>query len=518
MSDFSSFSAPPSDYQNRARGGPGNPGGPGGSGRGQSRGPGGGQQNGFRPGAGANGSYANANFAGAQNMAPNPLSDNRPPPNNLEAEMALLNAMLFSPQAIADATEAGIKDWHFYSPVHATIFAAITDLDMSGQPVDIITVSNKLRSYSDFKAIEGEKVLLDLQSTSPVIGHASHYARIVVNHALLRKLIDNAHRVIDIGYSQPEDVGRAIDEAEGVFFSASHDRFAQSDEHIGELMEQALERMEMLFNQRSEVTGIPTGYKGYDKLLLGLQPSNLVVVGARPSVGKTSFALGMALNVALKTDHAVLFFSMEMSKLELAQRMVAAAAKVDHTRIRTGQLRKEDWAKITDAMAALKDSKIWIDDSPALTTMEVRAKARRFAHKETLGLIIVDYLQIMTPYGRKSESRAVEVGEMSRDLKILAREIECPVVALSQLSRSLETRTEKRPMLADLRESGSIEQDADVVTFLYRDELYNQESADYGAAEVIVAKHRAGPLGTVKMRFHKEFSYFVDFEDEAWAE
>ncbi len=491
MSNVSSFSSPDSGFQNRPRGGPN---------RGQT-----------------GGLLADNQFPSARNQSGNLPSDIRQPPNNLEAELALLAAMLFSSHAIADALEAGIKDWHFYSPAHASVYHAIIDLDMAGLPVDVVTVANKLRSSDQFKAIGGEKALLDLQSASPVIGHASHYAHIIISHALLRRLIDNAHRVIDIGYSQPENVDDAIDEAEGLFFSASHDRFAQSDEHINDLLDQALQRMEMLYEQKQEITGIPTGYREYDKILLGLQPSNLIVVGARPAVGKTSFALGMALNIALKTDHAVLFFSMEMSKLELAQRMVAAASKVNYTRIRSGQLRPEDWKAITDAMSRLKDSKIWIDDSPALTTMEVRAKARRFVHKEKLGLVVVDYLQIMTPYSKKNDSRAVEVGEMSRDLKILAREIDCPVVALSQLSRSLEGRSDKRPMLSDLRESGSIEQDADVVTFLYRDELYNDDSPEVGVAEVIVAKHRAGPVGKLKMRFVKEFSHFSDIDNEGWA-
>lgn len=497
MSDFSSSSNYTSSQKNRAQSN---------SGRNRS--------DSFRAGGGFR---EDNEFAPAQNRNSNSSSEFRQPPNNLEAELALLGAMMFSPQAIADASEAGIRDWHFYSPAHMSIFVAITELDMAGQPVDIVTVANRLKSSEEFKGIGGEKALIDIQSSSSVIGHASHYAHIVISHALLRRLIENAHKVIDIGYSTPEDVDEAIDKAEGLFFTSAHDRFAQSDEHIGLLMEQALERMELLYSNKQEITGIPTGYREYDKMLLGLQPSNLIVIGARPAVGKTSFALGMAINVALKTNYAVLFFSMEMSKLELAQRMIAATAKVNYTRIRSGQLRQEDWNAISNAMSKLKETKIWIDDSPALTTMEVRAKARRFAHKEQLGLIVIDYLQIMTSSSSKIESRAVEVGEMSRALKILAREINCPVVAISQLSRNLESRQDKRPMLSDLRESGSIEQDADVVTFLYRDELYNEDSSNVGEAEVIVAKHRAGPVGKTNMRFIKEFSHFSDIDTEGWA-
>lgn len=464
------------------------------------------------------GNVVSFSSASSQNKAPSPASfENRQPPSDLAAERALLGAMFLTSQAISDSLEEGLQQWHFYSPAHVRIFDAVSDLYQAGQPVDLVTVANQLRPNEGLKAVGGEDALIDIQTSTPVAGHADQYARIVINHALLRRLIEKAHEVIKIGYSSPEDVGEAIDEAEAQIFAATQERLTDSAEHISALLEQSLDRMEMLYEKKMDITGIPTGFREYDKLLAGLQPSNLIVVGGRPSVGKTSFALGMALNVAKLTDKSVLYFSMEMSKLELAQRMVAAEAQVDYTRVRTGQLREQDWMKVTDAMSRLRDANIWIDDSPALTTMEVRAKARRYSNSENLGLVVIDYLQIMTPYGKQRDNRAVEVGEMSRSLKILAREIDCPVLALSQLSRSLEARTDKRPLLSDLRESGSIEQDADVVTFLYRDEMYNDESPDRGLAEVIVAKHRTGPVGKAKMRFIPELSLFANIDTDGWA-
>lgn len=443
-------------------------------------------------------------------------TDNRIPPNNLEAEKALLGAMFMTSHAIADAMEAGIQEDHFYSPAHARIFKAVSALYQVGQPVDGITVANKLKEDKSLESVGGDNVLLDIQSSTPAAGRAQHYAEIIINHALLRRLIENSYKAIDIAYNSPSDVNQAIDEAESLIYSAASDRLGDSAEHIHPLLGQALTRMEELYARKEEIIGLRTGYNEYDKLLSGLQPSSLVVVGGRPSVGKTSFALGMALNAAIESDATVLFFSMEMSKLELAQRMVSIVSKVEHKFIRNGTLRQEHWEKISHAMQILGSSKIWIDDTPALTTTRVRAKARRFKHKESLGLIVIDYLQIMSPTSSR-DSRAVEVAEMSRDLKILARELECPVVALSQLSRSLENRTDKRPMLSDLRESGAIEQDADVVTFLYRDELYVDDSPDQGLAEVIVAKHRAGPTGNIKLSFMKEHSHFANIETEGWA-
>jgi replicative DNA helicase len=316
--------------------------------------------------------------------------------------------------------------------------------------------------------------------------------------------------IVELGYSRPEDVVKTIDEAEAMMFRIAERRVVDSTKPIRELLDANLDRLEELYEQGNAITGLPTGYVDFDELLSGLQPSNLIVVGARPSMGKTAFALGMAANAALEAQRPVLFFSLEMGHLELTQRLLCSDARVDSQRMRNGNLAEDDWPKITRAVGKLGEAPIWIDDNPNLTVMEVRAKARRLKSRlGDLGLIVVDYLQLMSGRGN-AENRQVEVSEMSRGLKILARELETPIVAVSQLSRGLESRSDKRPMLSDLRESGSIEQDADVVAFLYRDEVYNPESPDIGSAEVIIAKHRNGPTGTVRLAWLSNYTRFAN--------
>jgi replicative DNA helicase len=307
----------------------------------------------------------------------------------------------------------------------------------------------------------------------------------------------------------PDDVEKTIDEAESMVFAVAERRLADATAPIGELLDMTLDRLEELYARGESITGIPTGYYELDELLAGLQPSALVVVGARPSMGKTAFALGIAQNAGLKTQRPVLLFSLEMSQLEVTQRILCAEAKVDATRVRNGKLSEADWSKVHHAVGRLANAQIFIDDNPNITVMDIRAKARRLKSKiGDLGVVIVDYIQLMS--GRMSaENRQVEVAEISRNLKILARELECPVVALAQLNRQLETRADKRPMLADLRESGSIEQDADVVLFLYRDEVYNPEALENkGTAEILVAKHRSGPTGKVRLAWLEQYARF----------
>jgi len=313
-----------------------------------------------------------------------------------------------------------------------------------------------------------------------------------------------------MGYSVPEDVTAVVDRAESLVFQVAQRRVTDSTVELRELLGLTLDRLETLYERGEEITGIPTGFNDLDRQLAGLQPSSLVIVGARPGAGKTSFALGLAATAAMEVQRPVLFFSLEMSKLEITSRLLCAEARVDSTRMRTGKLLDQDWTKISKAMGKLGEAPLYIDDNPMMSVMEVRAKARRLKSRiGDLGLVVVDYIQLMT--GRNSaESRQVEVSEISRGLKILARELECPVVGLSQLSRTLESRADKRPMLSDLRESGSLEQDADVVLFLYRDELYDKESQDRGVAEVIVAKHRAGPTGVSKLAFLDSYTKFAN--------
>ncbi len=327
-------------------------------------------------------------------------------------------------------------------------------------------------------------------------------------HALLRRLIGVAHEIAEIGYGLPDDVTEAVDRAEAMVFDVAQRRSADTISPLQELLSRSLDRLEELYGRGETITGVPSGFHDLDEHLAGLQPSNLVVVGARPSMGKTAFALGIAANAAI-LGTPVLFFSLEMSHLEIAQRVLCAEARVDASRMRNGRLLEGDWPKISHAIGRLGNAPLHIDDNPNVTVMDIRAKARRMKSREGLGMVVVDYLQLMT--GRHgAENRQVEISEISRGLKILARELEIPVVALSQLSRSLESRADKRPMLADLRESGAIEQDADVVMFIYRDEVYNQESTDRGAAEIIIAKHRNGPTGIVQLAFVGNYARFAN--------
>jgi replicative DNA helicase len=349
-------------------------------------------------------------------------------------------------------------------------------------------------------------------SSTPATTNAARYASIVEEYALLRRLIGVAGEIAELGYSVPDDVSKALDRAESLVYEVNERRVTDSTQRLSNLLSENLDRLELLYERGEAITGTPTGYLDLDHLLSGLQPSSLVVVGARPAVGKTSFALGMVAHAALEAPAPapVLFFSLEMSNLELSQRLLCAEARVDFTRVRNGQLQADDWQKISRAMGRLAEAPIWIDDNPNLTIMEIRAKARRLKSQiGSLGMVVIDYLQLMT--GRSSaENRQVEVSELSRGLKILARELETPVVALSQLSRGLELRADKRPMLADLRESGSIEQDADVVMFIFREEIYDPKPENAGQAEIHVAKHRSGPTGVVQLAFLPQYTRFAN--------
>lgn len=438
-----------------------------------------------------------------------PAGATRVPPHNLQAEESLLGSMLLSKDAIAVASELIHAD-DFYKPAHGYIFDAVTALTAAGEPADPVTVAEELRRANLLDAIGGPATLVTLQANTPAVSNAHRYAKIIEEHALLRRLIGVAGEIAEIGYDLPEDVTKAVDTAESLVFEVAQRRVTDTMAPIHDLLDANLDRLEQLYERGAAITGTPTGYTDLDELTSGLQPGALVVVGARPAMGKTAFSLCMATHAALEGGQPVLVFSLEMGQLELTQRMLCAEAKVDAKRMRNGNLNESDWAKIAHATGRLAEAPIWIDDNPNLTIMEIRSKARRLQQKVgQLGLIVVDYLQLMT--GRSSaENRQVEVSEISRGLKILARELECPVVALSQLSRQLEMRADKRPMLADLRESGSIEQDADIVMFIYRDEIYSPESPDRGTAEIIVGKQRNGPTGMVRLAFLDHYTKFAN--------
>lgn len=440
----------------------------------------------------------------------------RIPPHNLQAEESVLGAMLLSSSAASRALEV-ISSTDFYKPVHAHVFDAMQAIYVSGRAIDTVTVAEELRRNDLLEMVGGEAALLEMQDRTPATSNAERYAHIVEEHSLLRKLIGAAGEIAEIGYSLPDDVVKAVDEAESMIFSIAEHRNVDSMAPLSRLLNENLDRLELLYEKGESITGTPTGYRDLDALLSGLQPSALIVVGARPAMGKTAFALGLAAHAAVKAEKSVLFFSLEMGHMEITQRLLNSEAKLDSRKTQNGKLDPQEWSDITHAIGRLGQARLWIDDNPMLTVMEIRAKARRLkAQIGELDLIVVDYLQLMSGGSRqRAENRQVEISEISRGLKILARELKTPVVALSQLSRTLESRVDKRPMLSDLRESGSIEQDADVVMFIYRDEVYNQDSSDKGTAEIIVAKHRNGRNGTIRLAWLENYTLFANMAQHA---
>lgn len=428
------------------------------------------------------------------------------PPHNLEAEASLLGSMLLTTDAILEASRF-VRPDHFYKPLNGQIFEAICALSDRGEAVDAVTVSHELASAGVESEGASSGALMALSATGST--SVNTYANIVYDQAILRGLIRSAQGIISNCYARPDDVTDAIDEAERLIFSVAQGKVGESSSSLAELSGEILDSIEEMHNRGTALTGTPTGFLDLDRLTSGLQAGTLVVVGARPAMGKSAFAIGMALNAAKQSGRPIMFFSLEMSKLEVGKRMLSSQGHIDQHILRTGRLNDDsDWVRIGSALADIEKLPINIYDDPNITVRDIRARARRMKSKHgDLGLIVIDYLQLMTGRG-SAESRQVEVSEMSRGLKILARELETPVVALSQLSRSLEQRPDKRPMLSDLRESGAIEQDADIVMFLYRDDVYNTESPDRGQAEVIIAKHRAGQTGVVRLAWLPQYTSF----------
>ena len=434
----------------------------------------------------------------------------RVPPHNLDAEESVLGALMLSRDAINIVAELGLQSEDFYKPAHQHVFDSMRALSAAGQPIDVVTVSDELRRSGLLDELGGPPALLELQARTPAISNVARYARIVQDTALARKLISVSSEIAEMAYGEGDDVARILDQAESKVFEVADRRVTNSTQPIGAILNNVMDNLESLYERGSTITGTPTGYADLDDLLSGLQPSTLNIIGARPSMGKTALALCIATNIAKSTKQPVLFFSLEMGHYELAQRVLSIEAKVDSRKLRTGQLDTADWTKISQAIGRL-EAPLLIDENPNVTVMEIRAKARRVkASHGGLALIVVDYLQLMS--GSGAENRQLEITEISRGLKILARELEVPIIALSQLSRGLESRADKRPMLSDLRESGAIEQDADVVMFLYREEAYNKETSDKAIAEVIISKHRSGPTGDVRLVFLKEYTKFENAE------
>ncbi|MCG0277650.1 MAG: replicative DNA helicase [Thermanaeromonas sp.] len=435
----------------------------------------------------------------------------RVPPHSLEAEQSVLGAILLDRDALLQVAEV-LRVEDFYREAHRLIYSACLDLEARGEAVDLLTVTEELRRRGELEAVGGASYLTTLTTVVPSVANAGYYARIVAQKAALRQLIQVAQRVAERAYDEDGDVIEIIDEAERLILQVAGGRYREGFVSIKEVLVNTFQQLERVASHKGEVTGLPT-FHDLDRLLSGLQPSDLIICAARPGMGKTSFCLNIAQNVAIKKKVPVAIFSLEMSRDQVVQRMLAAEAMVEQHRLRTGYLKEDDWARLVSAASLLAEAPIYIDDTPAITVMEVRAKARRLQAECGLGLVVIDYLQLMQAH-RRVDNRQQEIALISRALKALARELNVPVLVLSQLNRGVEQRQDKRPVMADLLESGAIEADADVIIFLYRPQYYDPDTDKKGIAEVIVAKHRNGPVGTVEMAFLPEFTKFVDLAPE----
>lgn len=404
-----------------------------------------------------------------------------------------------------------IKGEDFYREAHREIFEAILDLVNREEPIDLVAASEKLRSRGTLERVGGISYVAALVNAVPTAANAAYYAKIVAEKALLRNLISVANRIANQSYEAEGDVEEILDEAESQLFALSQHRQRSGFVPIREVLLEAIDRIELLTRQRNAVTGVPT-FPDLDRLLSGLQDSDLVLCAARPAMGKTTFCLNVAQNAAIKNKIGVAVFSLEMSKDQLAQRMLCAEAMVDQQKLRTGFMQEDDWSRLIRAAGPLSEASIFIDDTPAISIMEVRAKSRRLKAEKDIGLIVIDYLQLIHG-SKKTDNRQQEISEISRSLKALARELRVPVLALSQLSRASEQTHDKRPSLSHLRESGALEQDSDIVLFIHRPEYYDPESEKKGIAELIIAKHRNGPVGSVELGFLKQFTKFVNLDD-----
>jgi replicative DNA helicase len=427
-------------------------------------------------------------------------------PQSIEAEMSVLGAMLMDKEAICKAVETLPED-AFYKTTHRKIYSAILDLFERNEPVDLVTLTNELKKKGELSNIGGPIYLTTILNSVPTSANVEYYIRIVNEKALIRGLIAAATEITSMAYQPTEDVAQMLDRAEQLIFNIVQRKVSRDFVHIGEMLHDSFETIEELYARKAHVTGIPSGFIDLDNLTTGFHPSDLIIIAGRPSMGKSSLALNIAQYASSREKIPVGIFSLEMSKEQLVQRMLCAEARVDAHKLRTGYLGEADWPKLTTAAGILAEAPIYIDDTPAIPILEIRAKARRLKAKYNVGLIIVDYLQLIQ--GRMQlENRQQEISEISRSLKSLARELNIPLIALSQLSREVEKRGERRPQLSDLRESGAIEQDADLVAFVYREEYYKPTPENEGIAEVIIGKQRNGPVGTVKLAFIRKYTRF----------
>jgi replicative DNA helicase len=432
----------------------------------------------------------------------------RTPPQDQGAEQSVLGAMLMSKDAIADVVEC-VRGTDFYRPMHETIFDAVLDLYGRGEPADAVTVAAQLQRQGDLGRVGGAPYLHTLVSGVPIAANAGYYAEIVREKAILRRLVDAGTRIAQWGYSGEGDVDDVVDRAQAEVYGVTDKRTSEDYAPLSDIMEGTLDEIEAISNRDGAMVGVPTGFVDLDELTNGLHPGQMIIVAARPAMGKSTLGLDIARSAAIKHGMASVIFSLEMSRNEITMRLLSAEARIALNAMRNGHMNDDDWSRLARKMGEVSSAPLFIDDSPNMTMMEIRAKARRLKQRHDLRMIVVDYLQLMQS-GKRVESRQLEVSEFSRQLKLLAKELDVPVVAISQLNRGAEQRTDRRPMLSDLRESGSLEQDADMVVLIHREDAYERESTRPGEADLIVAKHRNGPTATVVVAFQGHYSRFVD--------
>jgi replicative DNA helicase len=432
------------------------------------------------------------------------------PPHNLEAEMAVLGAMMLDQEAVITASEI-LKLEDFYRENHRVLFESILDQNAKGEPVDLVTVAEALRAKGQLEKVGGITFIATIANAVPTASSIEYYSKIVAEKSLLRQLIKVSSGIAARGYDGNEEVLSLLDDAEKTIMEISQRQARGGFTSIRTILMETFDKIDFLYRNKGNLTGVPTFFSDLDRMTSGWQPSDLIIIAARPSMGKTAFVLNMAQNAAVRQKVPVAVFSLEMSKSQLVQRMLCAEAMVDQQRVRTGNLLDTDWPKLAVAVGPLSEAPIFIDDTVGITVAELRAKARRLKAEHGLGMVVIDYIQLMTG-SKKSESRQQEVAQISRALKGIARELNVPVIALSQLNRGVEQRQDKRPIMSDLLESGAIEADADVISFIYRDEYYNQDSSKKGIAEIIIAKHRNGPVGAIELGYLKEFTKFVNLD------
>ena len=433
------------------------------------------------------------------------------PPHDLEAEQAIIGSMLTDRDAVISAIEI-LKEEDFYREDNKAIYTAILNLYNRAEPFDIITVKSELESMGKFEQVGGLEYLAELPEKVPTTANAMKYIKIVEEKSTLRRLIKTANEIIELGYSPTEDVEDIMEGAEKKIFNIMQEKNQKGYAPIKDVLVESFTKLEELYNRKQHITGVPSGFTELDYRTAGFHGSELILIAARPAMGKTAFALNIATNAAVKANVPVAVFSLEMSKEQLVNRILCSESMVDSNKVRTGKLEEDDWTKLAGAIGPLSEAEIFIDDTPGINITEIRAKCRKLKLEKNIGMVVIDYLQLIQGSNKRGGSREQEISEISRSLKILAKELDVPVIALSQLSRAAEQRPDHRPMLSDLRESGAIEQDADIVMFLYRDDYYNQDSEKKDIAEIIIAKHRGGSTGTVELLWLGSYTKFVNLE------